>query len=283
MRGNAYEDLYSPDQNLTFTYAEKVFADKGLLLDEDHRNILGIQRKGVYTNLGLLLSDQCPYQIKSAVFTDEHRTGFIDRSESTGSVLRQFDDVIAFIRRNVRTSSRITGIDREDSSDYPIVAVREAVLNAIVHRDYASNGLTLVSLYDDRMEIVSPGGVYGDVSEDELYRGVSFLRNPRLASVFYRLGLIEAYGTGIPRMISSYEGTGKLPELTIGNTFRVTLFKLGTVLNGNLKKGEMITRSELEKRLGVSKSKATMIINDLISEGRIVREGEGKATIYRVL
>lgn len=279
-RSIAYEDVLSREQSLTFAYAENVFKRSGLSLDDVHKNILGLKTDSGYTNLGFLISDQCDFQIKAAVFTDEKRIGFIDRLEISGSLLKQFDDVMSFIRKHNTVSSEIVGIHRIDSYQFPEEAIRETVLNAIIHRDYNSLGNTLVSIYGDSIEMVSPGSVVEDISQDDLVRGVSFPRNRKLCELFYRLGLVEAYGTGIPRVFGAYGGSAKKPVFVIdGSVFRVTLYSMSD--NGSFDISERkFTRSDIESKYNVSKSKATMMINKLISEGKIVKKGVGKSTFY---
>lgn len=99
----------------------------------------------------------------------------------------------------------IFGLDRVDIWDYPTDAVREALLNAVVHRDYSFNSPTLISIFEDRIELVTVGGLVKGVSMDDVLLGVSVLRNEHLANVFYRLKLIEAYGTGILKITDCYE------------------------------------------------------------------------------
>lgn len=275
-----YEGLQSLNQSLTFVYAENVFAKAGLHFDDVHKSILGIKTDSGYTNLGFLISDQCDYQIKAAVFNDEKKTGFVDRLEITGSLLKQFDDVMSFIRKHSMMSSEIVGVRRIDRSEFPEEAVREIVLNAIVHRDYNSLGNTLVSMYGDSLEIASPGSLVEDISEIDLMRGASFPRNRKLSELFYRLGLVEAYGTGIPRVIGAYSNSAKKPRFEIGGSiFRVTLYSMNDNGSFNIEERKF-TRSDIEQKYGVSKSKATMIINQMISEGKIVKKGIGKSTFY---
>ena len=127
---------------------------------------------------------------------------------------------------------------------------------------------------------VSPGSMVEDVSKEDLVRGVSFPRNRKLCELFYRLGLVEAYGTGIPRVFGAYGCSAKKPNLIIDSSvFRVTLYSMND--NGSFDIGERrFTRSDIENKYNVSKSKATMMINKLLSEGKIVKKGVGKSTFY---
>jgi len=280
VRSVNYESIVSFRQDLTFTYAESMFNDAGIPFDDIHKELLKIKNQDGYTNLGFLLSDQCDFQMKAAVLTDRGRTGFKDRMEISGSVLKQYNDAMSFIRRNSRMSSFISGTERVDRMDYPTEAIRELVLNAIIHRDYGSSGSTLISIYDDCLEIASPGTLIENISESDLVRGVSFLRNSHLAGIFYRLGLVEAYGTGIPRVMAMYDSCAKKPEFVISSAvFRTVLYPM-TSADSEVR---WITRAELEEELNVSKSTANKIINEKISKGEIVRDGVGRNTRYRVI
>ena len=279
VRSRTYEAIESFRQDLSFTYAQSVFNDAGIPFDDVHKNILGIWDGERYTNLGFLLSDQCDFQIKAAVLT-EGRTGFKDRMEISGSVLKQYDDAMNFIRRNSRMESTISGTNRTDVMDYPTEAVREILLNAIIHRDYSSSGNTLISVYDDRLEIASPGSLPEDIPESDLIKGVSFPRNRQLAGIFYRLGLVESYGSGIPRVMDLYKNNSKMPEFEISRAvFRITLYPMDDVAQDD--DPVWLTRADIENELNVSKSTARKIINERIANKELVKEGVGKNTRYR--
>ena len=282
VRPQSFESVNSLIQNLTFTYAENVFQKAGLPFDDVHKKQLGLMDAAGFTNLGYLLSDQCEFEIKAAAFNDDGRSGFTDRQEIRGSLLKQFDDAYSFIRRHMTVSSEIVGIRRVDHEEYPEQAVREILLNGIIHRDYNSVGNTLISVYEDRLEIASPGTLVEDIPESDLMKGASFPRNRRLSEIFYRLGLVEAYGTGIPRVMRLYAASERKPVFDISRSmFRVTLFSGGTTDFDSIDEDDLFTRVDFEKRYNVSKSTATSIINQMMADNKIVRLGSGKNTVYR--
>lgn len=282
VRSQTFESVNSLIQNLTFTYAENVFQKAGLPFDDVHKKQLGLIDAAGFTNLGYLLSDQCEFEIKAAAFNDDGRSGFTDRQEIRGSLLKQFDDAYSFIRRHMTVSSEIVGIRRVDHEEYPEQAVREILLNGIIHRDYNSVGNTLISVYEDRLEIASPGTLVEDIPESDLMKGASFPRNRRLSEIFYRLGLVEAYGTGIPRVMRLYAASERKPVFDISRSmFRVTLFSGGTTDFDSIDEDDLFTRVDFEKRYNVSKSTATSIINQMMADNKIVRLGSGKNTVYR--
>ena len=141
----------------------------------------------------------------------------------TGSLLQQLEDAYGYIDRFNRTRAEFSGLDRVDIRDYPPEAVREALLNALVHRDYAFSGPTLISIFEDRIEFVTIGGLARGIGLEDIRLGVSVLRNPNLANIFYRLRLIEAYGTGILRIHECYAGAAVQPAIeATDHAFKIT-------------------------------------------------------------
>lgn len=281
-----YEELESFRQDLTFVYLDGLMKQKDIAFDEDHMEALHMVHNGRYTNLAFILSDQFDQTIKMAVFSDDSLTRFLDRDIAGGSVLEQSEHAVRFIMKHNRLSSKIVGLYREDMLAYPEVAVREAVLNAVVHRDY-SNGNTpvLIRIFPDRLEIMSPGCLVVNYSEDDLFRGVSSLRNKYLADLMYRLELIEAYGTGLPKIMRSYDDSEKKPSVTVGiSTFMITLPAKDVVSDpAFLTPGRVFTRQEVQDELGINRNVAVSLMRDLIREGKIIKIGEGRGTRYRVI
>ncbi|MBQ1919280.1 MAG: putative DNA binding domain-containing protein, partial [Selenomonas sp.] len=199
--GDVMEDNISLNQELTFQKTTAIFAAKGLQLAGEQKFSLGLQRHdGVYTNLGLLLSDQCPFTIKTAVFSGTNQKNFQDRREFSGPLFSQLEDCYAYLQLNNPTTAEFSGLYRNDFKAYPDDALREALLNCIIHRDYAFSSSILISIYDNRMEFTSIGGLMPGLEKADIMLGISLCRNPKLANIFYRLELIEAYGTGLPKI-----------------------------------------------------------------------------------
>ena len=222
----ALEERVCKEQQLSFSETEKVFNTSGIDFGISKFHSLGFYRDpdGTYTNLAYWLSDQNDSSIKAAVFSNEENTDFIDSKEFKGSLFTQLDEALRYIDLCNKTKSAISGLYRVDKRDYPEVAVREALTNAVIHRDYSFDGSILIKINDKRMEIVSLGGLYGMVSKEDIIEGVSSLRNKKLASVFQRLGIIESYGTGMQRIFSAYKGSVVKPEIRVtSNVFRIIL------------------------------------------------------------
>ena len=298
--GDNFEELRSLNQNLDFVFLKKEFEDANIKLEHSQMRTFNIiDEDGLYTNLGLLLSEQCPHTIKAAVFEGSTKEIFKDRFEFSGSLLKQMKDVYSFLNRYNRTNSEITGLKRTDTREYPEIALREALLNSIVHKEYSYSSSTLISVFDDKIEIVTIGGLTKGLSEDDIMLGVFILRNRNLANIFYRLKLIEAYGTGIPKIIESYNEYNVKPKIEISsNAFKITLpntlkeksiSKLEKNLSDKeylivnmLKENEYIKRTDIEKNLSISSSMAIKLLRNMVDNLVIEKIGKGKNVIYRL-
>ena len=304
--GDCYEDARSINQQLTFEKADAFFAGRKVSFgDQQKRTLNIIGADGTYTNLGMLLSDQCVHTIKLAVFEGSKKTVFRDRKELTGSLLTQLENAYSYIDQFNRTRAEFEGLDRVDKRDYPAEALREALLNAITHRDYSFSGSTLISIFDDRIEFVTIGGLVRGLSFNDIMLGVSALRNQKLANVFYRLHLIEAYGTGILKINESYSDCDVKPQFEVtDNAFKITLpninyagerkelptapVRIGRksdrkeiVLQLAEKQGS-ITRKEVEAELRISQASAILLLREMVESGLLIKEGTGNRCKYRV-
>ncbi len=304
--GDRYEDARSINQQLTFQKTSAYFARKKLPFGEAQQRTLGVVgADGTYTNLGMLLSEQCVPTIKLAVFDGSQKTVFRDRKELTGSLLGQLEEAYHYLDQFNRTRAEFDELERIDRRDYPPEALREALLNAIVHRDYAINGPTLISIFDDRIEIVTIGGLVRGICFEDIMLGVSVLRNQHLANVFYRLNLIEAYGTGMLKINECYADIDRKPQIEVtANAFKMTLpnvnygrSSVSTRLDkprANVRKDQgetvlalfdrqdTITRRDVETLLDVSQGTAVLILRRLLDDGSIIKEGGGKSVCYRL-
>ena len=284
-RSRSYESTISLRQDLTFDFTGAVFSKKGLKFGLEQMKSLRMVDSGRFTNLAFMLSDQFDVPVKAALFQDEFKDVFLDRAEFNGSVLEQYDGILRFIAGHNTKMSVIDGIDRKDTTAYPIVAVREAVLNALVHRDYSMQGTILINMYPDKLTISSPGGLNEIYSIEDLKTGISSTRNPGLANIFYRLGYIEAYGTGIPRIMKQYLHKG---EPTIKVSDALFFISLPSMISGKdrleslLSEKDLITRSDLED-IGYSRAAAIDALNTLMEQEKIEKVGAGRSTRYRVL
>lgn len=298
--GENYEEIRCLNQELSFHNLYTEFKDAEVNIGISQMKTLHIiGDDGLYTNLGLLLSEQCIHTIKLAVYQGKTKEIFKDRYEFTGSLFKQLREVYALIDRYNRTSAEFHGLKRLDRREYPVVAVREALLNSIVHRDYSFSGSTLISIFDDRIEFVTIGGLVKGIWKEDILLGVSVLRNKSLADIFYRIKLIEAYGSGLPKIMESYRGYSNEPKLEISNNaFKITLpntmlnIEKETIkveINNNEKNvvnmfnsQETIRRKEVEVELGISQPMAVKILKGLVDKNIIEKLGKGKNIYYKL-
>ncbi|MBQ7883156.1 MAG: putative DNA binding domain-containing protein [Phascolarctobacterium sp.] len=297
--GTTYDKARSLNQELTFDFAESFFKKYGVPFAYENKRTLGlIDSDGFYTNAALLLSDQCEHSIKCAIFKGTGKSTFRARKEFYGSILQQLEDAYRYIDLSNNNPAIIEGLQRIEHLDYPKSAVREALLNAIVHRDYNYSGSIIVNIFDDRIEFVSLGGLVKGISIDDIMHGVSQSRNMMIANIFYRLELIESYGTGIQRIIESYKGK-KQPEFKIGQASFVTVLpnhnysakvvsdNHSVMLSPNeskvlglLNEKQIISRKDVEELLGTSSFPANKILRSLVNKDKIQMLGVGKSTRY---
>jgi len=301
--GDRFEVMRSLEQELSFEATAKEFKCRNIDFGPQQMQTLKLlNNDGIYTNLGLLLSDQCVHTIKVAVFQGVDQSIFKDRHEFTGSLMQQLNEVYDFIDFRNQTHATFDRLLRIDTRDYPEVAVREALLNLLVHRDYAFRASALISIYDDKIEFVSIGGLLPGIDLEDVMVGLSICRNQNLANVFYRLRLIEAYGTGIRKIMKAYEKMDKKPMIeTTGNAFKITLPNVNVQheAEGSVKTKTMpylnedesmvlefvngngsVTRADVEKQLGVSASTASRLLRRMVEKDALEQHGKGRRVKY---
>ena len=307
--GKSYEECRSLNQELTFDAMRSEMNSRNMEFgDPQMKTLKMIGSDGLYTNLAMLLSDQCSHTIKVAVFQGKDNAVFRERREFGGSLLKQLNDAYQFLDFYNKTEASFFGLRRTDQRDYPEDAVREALLNSIIHRDYLFSGSTIINMFDDHIEFISLGGLVRGVSMEAIFMGISQSRNPNLAAVFYRLGLVESYGTGVRKIMRLYQGSGQTPIFrTAEGAFTVELFNRNekerseTGMNDNNSGAEIyssptdeanetvylrakeqgrITRKEVEEILGCGSTKAYRILKNLSEKGMLIQQKNGNQTIY---
>jgi ATP-dependent DNA helicase RecG len=263
--GDVYENMRSLVQNLTFTQATETFAQKSIAFKKEQFPGLGIcDLSGLFTNVGLLLSDQCEHTIKVAVFADEAKTIFKDTKEFRGSVLKQLENTYSYLMLCNQNQAKINGLVREDRFDYPAEAIREALLNAIVHRDYAYSGSIIINIMRKQMEFVSIGGLVSGLTIADIGTGISQPRNRHLADIFHRLGFVEAYGTGVRKIHELYKDFKEPARIEVTpNTFKMILPNQNETMK---KEPEVAEKKELVSNLG-SKSQTSQIFDQIARNG----------------
>ena len=312
--GDRFEAMRCLNQDLTFEATKKEFELRKTDFEpQQMRTLKLIDQDGLYSNLALLLSDQCVHTIKVAVFQGTDQTIFKDRREFTGSLMQQMNEVYDFIDFRNQTRATIEKLYRVDVRDYPEVAVREALLNLLVHRDYSFSASAFISIYEDRIEFVSIGGLMPGIDLEDVMVGISVCRNQDLANVFYRLHLIEAYGTGMGKIMKAYESMPVKPAIeTTKNAFKIILpninakyetenatvkTKSGTPVTVHTekelsdeeekileyaRKHGAITKNDVIGLLEVSASTAARVIRKMVKTNLLEQKGKARNTHYTI-
>ena len=264
---------------------------------------LGLLQRGEAIRAAVLLFAATPThyfpcaQVKCARFLGRDSVDFLDEKTFEGPIISQLFDALAFIKRNTREQLRITGDPQHERiPEYPEEAIRETLTNAVVHRDYSSTATVQVRIYDDCLEVWNPGLLPDALTIADLYRKhASYPRNSRLVQLFNRAHLIEHYGTGTLRIVSSCVAAGMaLPEFAqesgmfvvrFGNAARETAPQTsvggneGRILRIARQRGRVQTRDVMEI-LQVSRSTAVRVIQSLVDAQVLHRVGESGPNVY---
>ena len=289
----SFDALVAKEQDLAFGHLEKELASKLGLKPLDQNSLISLELmtpSGEYCNAAALLADSNHFpgidiarfgesiNIINARHTFEH----VSVLEQMQRTLEVFDTYYAY--------EEIVGFERIAKTLVPREAFREAIANALVHRCWDVRANIKVGMFADRIEITSPGGLPAGITE-ELYLagGPSVARNPILANVFFRLGHIERFGTGIPRILDEYAHETVSPSFALRDS-SITVMLPVTVLENVtldeeailavLAKGSALTRSQISEKTQLSKSKAIRTLNALVEKGLVTKVGEGRSVRY---
>lgn len=318
--GDRFEAMRSLNQELSFEAAKHEFHLRNVEFGiQQMRTLKLFDRDGLYSNLALLLSDQCAHTVKVAIFQGNNQAVFKDRKEFSGSLMRQMNEIYKFIKFRNGTKATFDELYRIDTKDYPEAAVREAMLNLLVHRDYSNSTSAFIRMFENRLEFLSIGGLMPGITLRDIMIGVSACRNQDLANVFYRLHLIEAYGTGIEKIFQAYDGHIKKPSIEVtDNAFKVILpnvnadpddqredlqqtahkssneavITLGqkvakdresAVLTFAAEHNGTVRRSQVEELLDVSTSTAARLLRRMVSRKLLKPRGRAQSIEYMAL
>ena len=296
------------NQKLTFTTAKIYFNSKHIEFCKDNFLTLGIVNlNGDYTNLGLLISEENPIEVKFASY-DEH-LNFLKKKEFTGSIIKIADQVLEYAEMMNTTSAIIVPYQaqRIETQSFPGVSLREAILNAICHADYSFPSNIKIEFFGDKAQISNPGSIY-KYSLSEVLRGQQSFRNPGLVKILHMLGFIENYGKGLKRINEAYENEPKkavldnlehsfiveLPDLnyhklsnSMGNVPNDVPNDVPNVLKTYeekiieaIRQSPNVTRERLATILGKSVKTVTRILN---SSKRIIRIGSKSTGHWEVI
>lgn len=271
---------------------------------------------------------QRPYCIKSQGVIDgvyirvsgTTRNIFITRKEFSGCIDEEIESAFTFVLEHINLGARIDGLVRQDIYELPIRTIREMLTNAVCHRSYLCPGKVQVALFDDRLEVTSPGMLDKDLTIEKMKAGISKIRNGAIAKVFSYMNMIEAWGTGIPKMFEETKAYGlQEPELQdMGSDFRINLYRKelttdfygvidplgtngtkdgtnGTNGTGAVKKWEYeeklialiqendkITQKQMSKKTGLSIRTIKRMTVELQKSGKILRVGNSRSGKWEV-
>lgn len=289
----SFEELPAENQELGF----KVLSEKlactlniGTFNKDTLKTLELYSDKEGYNRAAELLSDTNRFSGIDMVRFGENISIILDRETfANESVLKQYDDAVSIYRKYYQYE-QIKGSLRNTVSLIPEEAFRETIANAIVHRTWDLNASIQVSMYADRVEVVSPGGLPNGINEDDYLRGgLSVLRNRILGNLFLRLRMIEQFGTGIRRINDAYRNSRIKPVFKISeNAIIVVLPVLEQNCNLNndearifnlLQKKEM-SSSAIAEQTGFGKNKVLTIVKKLSEKGYVVSLGKGRGIRY---
>lgn len=290
-----YENLTAADQNLRFR-----------ILEERAKSEIGIRslNKDVLKTLNLY-NDENGYNHAAELLADINHFPGIDIARfgdsisvilkrvtfENESILSELENAVE-VYRDFYQYEEIDGMSRKKVERIPEEAFREAIANALIHRTWDVNAQIRVLMFEDRIEISSPGGLPSGLSEAEYLKGnVSILRNPILGNVFYRLHIVEILGTGILRIRESYQNSAKKPSFEIyDNSLTVILPVVRdaemsedeSMVYGTLSKNIPKSISEIMPELPFGRSKTAFILKSLAEKNYVTILGKGKSTRYKI-
>lgn len=259
-------------------------------------NLIVIDRKKYYPTYGALLLFSKNKQlflpdsmIRCVCFSGVSRERILDQKDIISNLIDAIDEIIIFIERHTNLAAKIGKVKRQDIPQFPSIAVREAIINALVHADYSIKGASIqVAVFSNRIEITNPGALpFGQLLKSAL-SGFSKSRNHLLVRIFRELKLIERLGSGIPNILESYKDK-MVPSPNFeeaGDQFRVTLYEITepatpsetweVMLMQVLKKGEQLGTKDIAKLWSVEVRTARMRLNKMLQKGLIQRKAKSK-------
>ena len=290
-----YENLTAADQNLRFrTLEERAKSEIGIRsLNKDVLKTLNLYNdENGYNHVAELLADINHFPgIDIARFGDSISVILKRVTFENESILSELENAVE-VYRDFYQYEEIDGMSRKKVERIPEEAFREAIANALIHRTWDVNAQIRVLMFEDRIEISSPGGLPSGLSEAEYLKGnVSILRNPILGNVFYRLHIVEILGTGILRIRESYQNSAKKPSFEIyDNSLTVILPVVRdaemsedeSMVYGTLSKNIPKSISEIMPELPFGRSKTASILKSLAEKNYVTILGKGKSTRYKI-
>lgn len=240
-----------------------------------------------------------PTKIQCGVFKGDNRAIFVDRREFTGPIQNQIEEAYKYVLSKINLGAEMEGLYRQDMYELPIGSIREIIANAVTHRSYLEPGNVQVALYDNRLEVTSPGMLLNGVTIEKIKEGYSKVRNRAIANAFSYMRIIEEWGSGIPRMFDEFSKYGLAePELVdMDGDFRVNFYRSSVTPRVTekvtekfteremsvirlIKNNPRITTTAMSMELGRSRKTISAIIKSLKDRNVIEREGSDRNGIW---
>lgn len=292
-----FEELPCDEETLSFDILEqKMKETMGLnkLSDDVLRTLGFVSENGLYNNAAAIFADENNfYGIDIARFGSSISEIMDRETVSKESVLKQYDKAVEYYKRYYQYEE-IAGILRNTVETVPETAFREAIANALIHRNWDTRAHVRIAMFKDHIEINSPGGLPRGLTKEEYLHGeISCLRNPVLGNVFFRMHYIEMFGSGIRRIMESYKDSVLKPKFrisdnvisvvlpTLKNNFEVTTDEAKVV--DCLQNGAQLASSEVSKSTGFGKAKTIRLLNALIEKDYVKCIGNGRGTKYTLV
>ena len=227
------------------------------------------------------------------MFKGTVRDIFITRKEFTGPIYEQIEDAYNFVLQHIDLGSRIEGIARQDYYELPVKTIREMISNAVCHRSYLSPGKIQVALFDDRLEVTSPGMLDSEITIEKMKTGLSKIRNRGIAAAFSYMNIVEAWGSGIPKMFREAEEYGlREPELIdMGSDFRINLYRktVQTDRNGVIDPKVSDTNDTIDTKVDTNDTIEASVLRIIRDDPRVTQKDIGRrldisvATVKRLM
>ncbi len=283
------------DRNRRFE-AHKPKISKALIED------LGACKGEILTIAGVLLFHRNPQEIiplqsayiKAARFRGLEKGEFIDQQNIGGPLPQQIEEATRFTLRNTKVVGTISGIKREDRQEYPVNVIREAITNAVVHRDYSFSGaVTFLAIFDDRIEITSPGGLPAYITPDNILER-QYSRNPTIAKRLFEMGYFDSWGQGIDMIVKwATNQAVPMPDFIDNqDTYTLVIYspfskhskkernREELIVLAYLDAHQQIANREIQQICNFSKTQAQSLLKSMIEKGVIRRQGKGRNVVY---
>ena len=289
-----YEELKARNQNLEFSILKKELEEK-LSLKNFSKDVLKTLNlyddKNGYNNAAELFADKNTFSGVDIAKFGKNIDEILDRNLFVNiSVISQYQKTLEIFNRYYKYE-QISGSERREKELIPEKAFRETIANALIHRTWDVNSNVRISMYEDKIEVSSPGGLPSGISEKEYLNGqISQLRNPILANIFFRLKYVEMFGTGIRRINESYKDYAVKPAFEIfENLIKITLPIITTklflttdekIVMDILEKGAILSSGEILQMTEFKKDKLNRLLKKLIQKNYIDVIGNGRGTKY---